>query len=93
VANSAPASLTNQLTLSGGGSPPASVGDLTTITPINACDIDRNGLNNVADVQLIVNQALGTSRAINDLDQDGVVTVVDVQIVINAALLLPCTAH
>jgi hypothetical protein len=58
----------------------------------NKCDINVDGLENVADVQLIINQALGVSAANNDLNGDHVVNVSDIQIVINAALGLGCTA-
>ena len=56
------------------------------------CDSNGDGVTNVADVQLIINEALGIIPAVNDLNGDGVVNVVDVQIVINAALGLGCTA-
>jgi hypothetical protein len=54
------------------------------------CDINGDGAVNVVDVQLIVNEALGVTPAVNDLNHDGVVNVADVQIVINAALGLGC---
>lgn len=60
--------------------------------PVNACDINGDGAVNVADVQLIIDEALGVNPAINDLNGDGVVNVADVQIVINAALGLACAA-
>jgi hypothetical protein len=91
AANAAP-SLTNQVTVSGGGSVTASFSDPATITYISPCDLNGDGATNVADVQLIVNEALGISPLVNDLDNDGVVTVADVQIVINAALGLGCSA-
>jgi hypothetical protein len=47
---------------------------------------------NVADVQAVINEALGQAAANNDLNHDGVVNVADVQIVINAALGLGCLA-
>jgi len=48
---------------------------------------------NVADVQLIIDQALGVIPAVNDLNGDNVVNVADVQIVIDAALGLGCAAR
>lgn len=57
------------------------------------CDVKLNGSINVADVQLIVNQALGVTAPVNDLNGDSVVNVVDVQIEIGAALALGCTAQ
>jgi len=67
----------------------------TTIT-INqdagiGCDLNDDGSTTVADVQLVINQALGVSLAANDLNYDGVVNVADVQILVNAALNLGCT--
>jgi hypothetical protein len=59
----------------------------------NPCDIQRNGSINVADVQLIINQALGVSPPVNDLNGNGVVNVVDVQIEISAVLGLGCAAN
>ena len=45
----------------------------------------------MADVQLIINEALGVAVATHDLNGDGVVNVADVQKVINAALGLSCS--
>jgi hypothetical protein len=59
---------------------------------VSACDIDGDGATNVADVQLIVNEALEAIPAVDDLNGDGSVTVADVQIVIDAALGLGCAA-
>jgi hypothetical protein len=58
----------------------------------NACDLQQNGNIAVADVQIIINEALGTAAAVNDLNGDGVVNITDVQIEINAALGLACSA-
>ena len=57
------------------------------------CDINADGTINVADVQLIINEALGVSPAIHDLNHDGAVNVADVQKVINAALGLGCSVQ
>ena len=56
-----------------------------------ACDINSDGTTNVADVQLIINEALGVAPALHDLNHDGAVNVADVQKVINAALGLGCS--
>jgi hypothetical protein len=56
------------------------------------CHVTQDASPNVVDVQAIVNEALGVTRAIDDLNGDGVVNSVDIQIVINAALGLGCTA-
>ena len=62
-------------------------------TPYSPCDINRDGVTNVLDVQDIVSQALGTkSLTASDLNGDGVVDVVDIQFVIDASLNLGCAA-
>jgi hypothetical protein len=75
----------------------ATVGSLSAAFALtnmySKCDIDQNGVTNVADVQHEINEALGLAPAVNDLNGDGVVNVADVQIVINAALGLGCTAR
>jgi probable HAF family extracellular repeat protein len=57
----------------------------------SSCDVNQDGYINVLDVQIMVNEALGTDSPLNDLDVDGVVNVVDVQIDINGALQLGCS--
>jgi probable HAF family extracellular repeat protein/uncharacterized repeat protein (TIGR03803 family) len=54
------------------------------------CDINKDGVFNVSDVQLLMNQALGLASAVSDLNGSEAVTVVDVQIDIDAALDLGC---
>jgi hypothetical protein len=56
------------------------------------CDISQTASTNVADVQLIVNEALGVATPADDLNNDGVSNIADVQIVINSALGLGCAA-
>jgi hypothetical protein len=60
------------------------------VNQYSACDINADGSTNVADVQMMINEALGLAPPVNDLNHDGVVNVVDVQIVISAALGLGC---
>jgi hypothetical protein len=63
------------------------------ISPNSACDLNRDGVTDVTDVQAILNLALGTSLyAAGDLNGDGAVNVVDVQFVIAAALNYGCAA-
>ncbi len=51
-----------------------------------ACDLNGDGLVDSADVQLAINQALGSAPCSSaDLNADGVCNVVDVQRVIDAA--------
>jgi hypothetical protein len=82
----------NQVMVAGGGSNPnsATYNDPTVITAAS-CNPSQSGTAGVADVQLLINQALGVAQATDDLNGDGLVDVVDIQIVINAALGLGCT--
>jgi len=50
----------------------------------SSCDINRDGLVNVVDVQAAINQALGLSACQADLDQNSRCDAIDVQRVINA---------
>jgi hypothetical protein len=61
--------------------------------PVSPCDLQYAGSVTVADLQLMINEALGGSPAFNDLDGDGVVNVIDVQIEIKAALGFVCAAN
>ncbi len=58
----------------------------------SACDINHDGVVNVVDVQLMINQALGMSPCTADLNHDGVCNVLEVQIEIVAALTGVCNA-
>ena len=93
VDSNAPASVTNSVTVSGGGSASAVASDPTTILPLGVCDLNSDGSANALDVKLIIKQALGLAPAVNHLAGDGVVNVVDAQIEINAARGLGCAAH
>jgi hypothetical protein len=64
--------------------------DDLTVSSFTQCDIDNAGAVSVANVQSIINQALGVKPAVNDINGDGVVNVVDAQLDINAALDLGC---
>ncbi len=55
-----------------------------------ACDINSDGLTNVADVQLTANQAVGFSSCTADLNHDNSCNVIDVQFVVNAVLNGTC---
>jgi hypothetical protein len=89
VAATAAATLNSQATVSAVGSLSLIASALTTIVPFT-CDINSDGATNVADVQIEINEALGTMSAVNDLNHDGAVNVADVQKLINAALGLGC---
>jgi len=61
-----------------------------TIGQGSPCDVNEDGNVDILDVQMMVDEALGTDQANNDLDGDGVVNVVDIQIDINGVLKLGC---
>ena len=63
---------------------------LTVLPP--PCDLNQTSAPTVTDIQSLVNQALGVSRALNDLNGGGV-NVTDVQIILNAATGLGCTTQ
>jgi uncharacterized repeat protein (TIGR01451 family) len=90
VASNAAASVTNQVSVSGGGSATNSTSDPTTIVTFSPCDVNQDRLLNVLDVQQVINEALGLAPAANNLNGDAVVNIVDVQIVVTAALGLGC---
>jgi uncharacterized repeat protein (TIGR01451 family) len=89
VANNAASSLVNQVNVSYGGWMSASAPDTTVI--ISPCAFTNDGSAGVADLQKVINEALGAQEAVDDLNSDGVVNAVDVQIVINAVIGLGCT--
>ena len=60
---------------------------------VSTCSINQGGAATVADIQLIVNEALGAMQAANDLNGDGVVNALDIQIDINAALGFGCVSN
>ena len=65
---------------------------LAAQTSYSPCDINHDGVINVEDVQLMINQALGLSPCTADLTGNGVCSAMDVQIVINADLTGVCNA-
>jgi len=91
VASNPPGTLTNNVSVSDGGSSTANASDTTTISAYSSCDVGQYGTTTVADVQRIINEALGSVSPANSLNNDGVINVVDIQIVINAAVGLGCT--
>jgi len=59
---------------------------------LSPCDINKDGVVNIADVQLMVDEALGTSACTTNLDGSGTCDIADVQRVITAALGGACNA-
>src|SRR5262249_38403502 len=50
------------------------------------CDLNSDAQISVADVQTIINQALGLFSGLADLNHDGVINVADLQVMINVTL-------
>jgi hypothetical protein len=67
----------------------ASASQSFQVTPFT-CAVTGDGPASVADVQLMIDEALGAAPAVQDLNHDGVINVGDVQKVINAVLQLGC---
>ena len=61
-----------------------------TVTPLSACDVMQNGRYSVAEVQRMINEALGAFSPKNDLNADGKIDVADVQIVMSAVMGMAC---
>jgi hypothetical protein len=63
-------------------------------TPLSsaACDVNKDGMTNVLDVQAEVNQALGVAACTSDINKDGLCNVIDVQRVVNTALGGACVS-
>ena len=56
------------------------------------CDLNGDGSVNVADLQLVINEAMGAAPPVHDLNGDGVVNVADVQIALDAVLHEGCAS-
>jgi len=92
VAGNAPATLTNAVSVSGGGAPSAaSANDVTTITE-SPCDLTQNRNISLPDVQLLIKEALGIAAPTYTLSGNGSITVADTQTEINAVIGLGCMA-
>jgi hypothetical protein len=60
-------------------------GDTNTAASTSAV-LTQTVMGTVADVQRIINEALGGAPVESDLNSDGTINVVDIEIVINAVL-------
>jgi uncharacterized repeat protein (TIGR01451 family) len=89
VAANPPPRVANQVTVSGGGSANATAYDIAVTGPLT-CTVTGDPVAGNADVQLMINQALGLAPPADDLNGDGVINILDVQIVVNAALGKGC---
>jgi hypothetical protein len=86
VASTATSPLINYASVSGGGSSTSpTFGDSTNIAPLT-CTVTGDQTTSVADVQMLINQALGVDPATYHFTSDDMVSVADVQTVINAAM-------
>jgi hypothetical protein len=90
VGYNTPASVSNGAAVTSGASQASTASDSTPI--ISACAVTLDSIPSVADLQGIINEALGIASPANDLNGDGVVNVVDLEIVTNAVLGGACKA-
>jgi len=60
---------------------------------VSSCSLNQGGLPTLADVQHIIDEALGVKAAANDLNGDGVVNLVDIQMDVNAIRGLGCASN
>jgi hypothetical protein len=61
------------------------------VTKVASCDLNSDGVVNILDVQISVNQTLGATPCTNgDLNSDGMCSIIDTQRVINAAMGQSC---
>ena len=68
--------------------------EFTSGATLSACDLNGDSLINVSDVQLCVNQAIGSAACTTgDINKDGVCNVIDVQRDVNAALGGQCVTQ
>jgi Cohesin domain/Dockerin type I domain len=65
---------------------PLSTGCSGATVGLLTCDVNGNGSVGIADVQTMINEALGVASPANDMNQDGVINVSDVEIVMRAAM-------
>jgi hypothetical protein len=61
-----------------------------TVSQTTPCNVAQNATVTVADMQDVINEALGVTKAADDLNHDGIVNLVDAQIVAGAALGQGC---
>jgi hypothetical protein len=78
---------TNTLDSGAAGNPKWLISPRAKVTVGSACDLNKDNMVDILDVQSAVNQAIGlTPCGSADLDKNGTCDVVDVQRVVNAAL-------
>lgn len=68
----------------------ASLASFSAWAQISPCDLNGDGVVNVADVQLAVNMSVGSATCTANIVGPGVCGIVVVQRVVNAALGQPC---
>jgi hypothetical protein len=73
---------------SGGTSPQSNE---VSAKPLSPCDVNQDGVVNVSDVQMTIDEALGIKSSANAMNHGGITNVVEVQIVTNAVLGKNCS--
>jgi hypothetical protein len=75
--------------MGGGSALSPSASDITTVVPLT-CTFTGGPTATVADVQMLINEALGLYPAAFDLNSDGSVNVVDLEVVMGTVLSGTC---
>ena len=65
---------------------PLSTGCMAWAIGLFTCNVTGGASAGVADVQALINEALGVVAAVHDMNRDRVVDVADVQKVVSAAM-------
>jgi uncharacterized repeat protein (TIGR01451 family) len=89
VAANAPSPQLGSATLSVTGYLDATASDPAMVTTM-ACDANQDRSFTVADVQAVLNQALGIDSPGNDVNVDGVVNALDIQLAVNSVFWQVC---
>ena len=89
VSKTATGTQTDVALVAGFGFQNASATDPTPLNLSNPCDANRDAVVSAADVQYMINEALGLRTAWDDVNGYGVVNVADVQTVLNGVRQIP----
>jgi hypothetical protein len=81
----------SQIVITGSQSGTSFVLDDATVSTGATCTVTHDGAAGIADVQQMINEALGVLSGSDDLNGDGLVNIVDVEIIINAAVGRGCS--
>jgi hypothetical protein len=63
-----------------------------SLTLFTACDLNRDGLTDITDIQALVNQAIGVAACTGDINLDTLCNILDIQRVVNVVLGGQCVS-